>query len=346
MAEPFYWLRAFTAKPYPPREALGLVRRNLLGAARDNPAGLRYAPRHFALNAITPRLTLGFGGDVMSMFDRPLSFATPVAQFFKSCDHVLLNFEGVITDQRQISPDQKHTRPILDAITQLAPRERLVLSLANNHTGDFGEDACRRCVDLLKAEGFTSFGLAENPVIDLGDHLRLVTGTRWSNRHGAHLAWLEDPARHVRPGGINVLYPHWGYELELFPRAMLVAQMRQWLRSFDAVVGHHSHTPQPLGVERNDQGVARLAAYSLGDLCFGMAWRNLPTFKYYAFGMVARATMGPLVHDPAQWALGEVDWSFVECCFLGRGRGFEVRLVDEVPFIPPSARPQVSRTAG
>lgn len=343
-----YWLRAFTAKPYPPREACGLIWRNLAGADRRNPAGLRFGPRHLALNPIHPALTLGFGGDVMSMFDRPLRFAPGVVGFFGDCDHVLLNFEGVITDQRQVSPDQKHTRPILDALAQLAPRQRLVLSLANNHTGDFGEAACRACLDLLRSEGFASFGLRETPFLDLGPHLRLVTGTRWSNREGAHLAWLDEPQRHARAGALNVLYPHWGYELELFPRRDLVAQMGRWLDVFDAVVGHHSHTPQPMAIEHAG-GVARLAAYSLGDLCFGMAWRRLPTFKYYAYGIVARATAGPLVRDPGRWALGEVTWSFVECRFLGAGRGFEVRLIDDVPFIPPSARalpPAPTPTAG
>lgn len=331
------WIRAFTAKPYPPREALGLIWRNLAGASFRNPQGLRFVPRRTLLNLIDPRLTLGFGGDVMSMFGKPLVFDSSVAAFFQPCDRVLLNFEGVITNRRQISPDQKHTRPILHALDGLAPRDKLVLSLANNHTGDFGEAECRRSLALLQDEGFAAFGLVESPFIDLGEHLRVVTGTRWSNREGQHLAWLKDPARWVRPGAFNVLYPHWGYELEVYPRNDVAAQMTQWLSAFDAVIGHHSHTPQPITVQRGTDGLQRLAAYSMGDLCFGMAYRNLPTFKYYAFGLIGRMTIGPLHADPSRWAAGELEWSFVECRPLGRGQGFEVVLHEHIPLFRPQA---------
>lgn len=325
------WIRAFTAKPYPAREALGLIWRNLAGASFRNPQSLRFVPRQMLLNPIEPRLTLGFGGDVMSMFGKPLVFDPAVAAFFRPCDRVLLNFEGVITDQRQISPDQKHTRPILRALDGLAPRDKLVLSLANNHTGDFGEAECRQSLALLQDEGFAAFGLIESPFIDLGEHLRVVTGTRWSNREGQHLAWLKAPAQWVRPGAFNVLYPHWGYELEVYPRNDVAAQMAQWLTMFDAVIGHHSHTPQPITVQRGADGPQRLAAYSMGDLCFGMAYRQLPTFKYYAFGLVGRMTIGPLLADPSRWAAGELRWSFVECRSRGRGQGFEVVLQDHIP---------------
>lgn len=339
------WIRAFTAKPYPPREAFGLVWRNVAGASFRNPHALQFVPRSTRLNEIKPALTLGLGGDVMSMFGKALRFAPDVSAFFAPCDKVLLNFEGVITEQRQISPDQKHTRPILDALDGLATRDKLVLSLANNHTGDFGEDECRRSLDLLKAEGFTAFGLLESPFIDLHEHLRVATGTRWSNREGRHLAWLHDPVQYTRPGAFNLLYPHWGYELEVYPRQDLVAQMGHWLRRFDAVVGHHSHTPQPITVQGGADGVQRLAAYSLGDLCFGMAFRNLPTFKYYAFGLVARATLGPLVADPTRWAIGELDWSFVECRLAGKGQGFEVVLQDDIPLFKPRDIAAPARTA-
>ena len=200
------WIRAFTAKPYPTREAFGLVWRNLAGASFRNPHDLRFTPRHTRLNEILPELTLGLGGDVMSMFGKALRFAPEVAGFFSPCHKVLLNFEGVITEQRQISPDQKHTRPILGALDGLATRDKLVLSLANNHTGDFGEAECRRSLSMLHDEGFTAFGLTETPFIDLHERLRVATGTRWSNREGGHLAWLRDPTQYVRPGAFNLLY--------------------------------------------------------------------------------------------------------------------------------------------
>lgn len=331
------WLRAFTAKPYPPREAWGVVWRNLAGASFANPAGLQFAPRTSPLNDITPVMTLGFGGDVMSMFGRQLHVNDSVRLFFQDCDHVVLNFEGVISDQPQISPDQKHTRPILDALCQLAPRERLLLSMANNHTGDFGEAECRRCLDLLSAEGFRHFGVLESPFFDLTPSVRVVTGTRWSNRTGQHLSWLNDPTVHAKPDALNVLYPHWGYELEVYPRQQQVDQMQAWLRPFDAVVGHHSHTPQPITTLQGTDGVGKLAAYSLGDLCFGMAYKRLPTFKNYVWGTALKVTAGPLKSNPQRWALGEMSWTFVECIYRSRAEGFELRTVPDCDLFQASA---------
>lgn len=334
------WNRAFTANPYPVDEGLGVIWRNFVGAKRTNPAGVGFTPRTTPLNDITPQLTLGLGGDVMSMFGRPLRFDASVRDFFTPCDHVVLNFEGVITDELQISPDQKHTPPILDALREVAEPARLVLGLSNNHTGDFGEKACRDCVVDLERQGFKTFGLCETPFIDLGDHLRVVTGTQWSNREKKHLTWLTNPEQHLRPGAFNLLYPHWGFELELYPRASQVDTMRQWLERFDAVVGHHSHNPQPLTVMQAADGLRKMAAYSMGDFCFGMSYKRLHTLKYYVWGAVARITLGPLKSDPSRWAAGQMDWQFIECRYLSRREGFAVGLVDQIPLfdVPSSTR--------
>jgi Bacterial capsule synthesis protein PGA_cap len=327
------WVRAFTAKPYTIKEGLGLLWRNLAGASFANPAHVGFGPRVSVLNDIEPRQTLGFGGDVMSMFDRPLSIDASVRAFFADCQQLVLNFEGVITDEPQITPDQKHTIGILDSLSQLAEPSRIVLSLANNHTGDYGEDSCHSCMELLHQRGFATLGVQARPFIDLNEQIRVVTGTQWSNREGKHLAWLRQPEQHVRPGAMNLLYPHWGYELEVFPRPVVVEQMKGHLAYFDAVIGHHSHTPQPVCVMPGPDGIQKPAAYSLGDFCFGMAYKRIHPLKYYVWGLVLKITVGPLKSDPSRWAVGRMEWAFIECLHHSRQKGFEVRLVDQIPML-------------
>jgi hypothetical protein len=328
------FLRHVSAKPYPPGEAIGMLWRGLTGPATRNPGKVAFAPRRSVLHDIMPKLTLGFGGDIMSMFDKPLRFSDPVRAFFAPCDHVVMNFEGIITDRKRYNPDQKHSPRILEALSQLAPPERTVLSMANNHTGDFGEAECRRCIGWLNDRGYRTLGLGDQPCVDLGDHLRIVTGTWWSNRGGKHLAWLEDPLPHVRPGAFNVLFPHWGYEHELYPRAPQVDIMRRWLeQGYDAVVGHHSHTPQPITVVPTTQG-PKVGAYSLGDLCFGMAYKAWPGLKNFPYGMIARLSIGPRVDDPTRWATGVLEWSFIDCDHRSTQEGFVVDRVERIPFFP------------
>lgn len=335
------FVRPFTANPYPTTgEGLRMIWRFLKGGSQDNPAGLRFLPRQTQLNDITPAMTLGFAGDAMSMWGKPLRFDRSVVDFFAPCDHVLVNFEGVITDLPQYAPDQKHTRPVLDALAQMAPRDKLVLSMANNHTADYGAAECRRCMQLLDREGFTHFGVGDTPFIDLAPRLRVTTGTQWSNRKGSHLAWLDKVERHVRPGAFNVLFPHFGYELELFPRPSVVDLATSWLAHFDAVVGHHSHNPQPITAQVDRTGIRRLCAYSLGNLSFGMAYRHVPGLSALTWGAVARITVGPLKSQPDRWAAGELTWSFIECLPLpDRRAGFETRTAAHCAFFPPTLIP-------
>lgn len=332
-------VRPWTANPYPKSEGLHMVWRFLKGGSLHNPGGLKFLPKQTRLNNIEPRMTLGFAGDAMSMWEKPLQFDRSVVDFFQPCDKVLLNFEGVITERKQYSPDQKHTRPVLDALAQMAPKHKLVLSMANNHTADFGEAECRKCLQLLDREGFNHFGVSDSPYIDLSPDVRIVTGTQWSNREGKHLAWVDKAEQHIRANGFNAFFPHFGYELDLFPRLSVVEQMNQWLKHFDAVVGHHSHNPQPLVAHTDEKGIRRLGAYSMGNLSFGMAYRHIPILRQLTWGAIAKVTVGPVVGNPKRWAVGDLTWSFVECTPLPGKTGFEVRTVENCKFFPPELIP-------
>jgi hypothetical protein len=65
------------------------------------------------------------------------------------------------------------------------------------------------------------------------------------------------------PGTVPLLFPHWGYELELGPRAGLRARAHQLMRDRQAVVivGHHPHVVQPLEVRGTS-----ICLYSAGNL--------------------------------------------------------------------------------
>lgn len=320
--------------PYNARETLGLLWRNLAGPGLANPAGVRFAPQHTTLNAITPAASIGFAGDIMMMFGRRLEFGRALTEFFAGCDHLVANLEGVITDQPKRGPDQKHTPAIIDALATLAAPERFALSVANNHCGDFGAAACRASMAQFADRGFRLFGLAETPLLDLAPQLRVVTGTQWSNRSGEHLAWLAQPEQHRKAGALNILFPHWGHEMLCYPRPALVQQAHAWLAGFDAIIGHHSHTPQPVSVLPDPQqaGRARLVAWSLGDFCFGLGHKRWPALRHYPWGIVVKATVGPLQQDPGTWALGELHWQFTDCAWQPDRKIFVTDLVPRIPY--------------
>lgn len=319
--------------PYPLWEGLGLVMRNLLGPSRDNPENIQFAASGQTCNAIDPVLTLGLGGDVMMMFGRDWQIDASLKQFFAPCDAVLLNMEGVITRQPKRGPDQKHDAQIIPALAQLSDPQKTWLSLANNHSADFGRKDCWDSMRQFEQAGYRCFGLYDSPYADLHPALRVVAATQWSNRPSDYMYWLDQqPEQYRREDCFNLLFPHWSYEMECYPRMPAVAQMQRWLAQFDAVVGHHSHTPQPIALHAVQDQRQQLAAYSLGDLCFGLGFKNWPALKHYPYGIVARIQIGRLQADPSRWAIGRLEWSFVDCAASDDKKSFTSKLVQQIPY--------------
>ena len=320
--------------PYPRAlDALSLLWRNLKGPSKKNPENIQYISRKTTANDIIPEVTVGFGGDVMMMFGKPWAASESLKAFFAPCDAVMLNMEGVVTDCAKKGPDQKHERDIITQLADMFPAEKTWLSFANNHAGDFGPDECDCSADQFSQAGFHRVGLRNEPFADLHPSLRVIAATQWSNRHdGDKLAWLDEtPEQYRRDDAFNLLFPHWAYEMECYPRPWAVTHMKRWLRLFDGVIGHHSHTPQPLALHDKD-GVNALAAYSLGGFCFGLTKRNAPGLMHYGYGAVVKVTFGRLRDNPERFAVGEIEWQFVEC--FPREDGVVVSdLVDQIPYI-------------
>lgn len=317
--------------PYTLHEGLGVVKRNIFGPTFHNHGNVDFIPQKMILNDITSKFTLGLGGDVMMMFGHALIMDQSVKSFFAECDAMLLNMEGVITDHKKRGPDQKHDPQIIQQLATLFRPDQTWLSFANNHSADFGREECFTSIEHFKAAGFHCFGTAEKPYADIHPNLRVITGTQWSNKPTQDLAWLDQSCeQYIDASKFNLLYPHWGYEMECYPRYEAVKQMSLWLNCFDSVIGHHSHTPQPIQiVEKNH--LKKIAAYSLGDFCFGMASKSKPGLKHYPYGLVIKVQIGPLNNQPGKWAVGQVDWSFIDCD-LQTNQQYHLKRVEKIPY--------------
>jgi hypothetical protein len=152
----------------------------------------------------------------------------------------------------------------------------------------------------LREAGFHVFGLRAKPFADVAGCVRIAGGSMWSNRPCREIAFLD--AIGACPAGgaaFTVAYPHWGYELELYPRPAIVRAGGRLLKRYGAVVGHHSHVPQPLAAVRSGNAT-RLLAYSLGNFCTGLR------IGKYRWGTVCKADIGPGAEGI--WQIGELHW--------------------------------------
>jgi poly-gamma-glutamate capsule biosynthesis protein CapA/YwtB (metallophosphatase superfamily) len=247
-------------------------------------------------------MKLAFAGDIMPFGQMDLHPGTKLREFLAGSDALIANLEGCIVPapRRRILFGLRHSLAVIDFLEELAPETRIVLSCANNHAADYGFQAFAESCAALEERGIEVIGRRDEPSIVLGGSVSVTACTSWSNQRCRYLATLEEVGEYVTPAAkMNILFPHWGHEMELFPRADQVKRARDLLIRWEAIVGHHSHCPQP--VTSNTRGGRRLVAYSLGDFTSGLV------LDKYRHGIVLRVRVGP--DSQGRWRAGEVEWA-------------------------------------
>lgn len=252
-------------------------------------------------------VTISIGGDVMA--DRRVGdrlaqtgdyagLLGPIAERLAASDIAMVNLESTLAE---LGPP---TQGIESFVADPRVRDGLaeagvdVVSLANNHSGDYGPESLLTTIDLLRDGGFAVFGAGESPeradrpavlirdgvtVAFVGFNAIGETPAAAPGQPGAsalsmpprtgpldrdRLAQLEaqvaDLAERV---DVVIVVPHWGQQYTPLPvpeqsevgQALLAA-------GADIVVGGHPHWVQ--AIERDDRG--RLVVHSLGNLVFDM----------------------------------------------------------------------------
>ncbi|MFH1080855.1 MAG: CapA family protein [Pseudomonadota bacterium] len=257
----------------------------------------------------------------MDMRQKTLFISPVVHEFLRPCDFVVGNFEATMTTARKPRlTAQSQNVSILDSLARCFPPERTFLSLANNHAGDFPAAVFRTSLDSIEQKGFHVFGLVQAPFVDIGGYIRVVGASMWSNRPFSEIVPFGSVERYCGKDVFNIAFPHWGYELELFPRPAIVQLSQHLLQRYDAIIGHHSHVPQPLtAFESGDTW--KLTAFSLGDFCTGLRMRK------YQFGMICKMDIGPGKGGLLQ--AGAVEWCYTKVS-SATPETMEVRVVSDV----------------
>ena len=307
--------RQWFSQPYPWREAAWWVAKTLFGPARAHAGLVPRLDQNVCTEAITTRMTVGFLGDIMPLGAREFVVDDSVKAFFAGVDLLVGNLEGTVIDGRAPSRfmGQAHTRATIDLLADLFPPERTLLTCANNHAGEYGWDLSAESQQMLEARGFRVVGRADEPAALVDGRVLIAVGTDWTNRRCGYAARLETLERLAEvDAALRIACPHWGYELEANPRPLQVAHAGRLLRQWDAIVGHHSHWPQPVTLYHTTGG-PRLVAYSLGNFTFGV------NFSKHLQGAILRLELGP--RADGRWSVARVAWRATRIRFPGRRYG-------------------------
>jgi poly-gamma-glutamate synthesis protein (capsule biosynthesis protein) len=258
--------------------------------------------------------TLVIGGDVLIDLgieqrlwepDRfPWVMAPELAAVFAAADLAVVNLEMPVSTRGAAMPNKEFTfRGDPEQLPFLRDYMGVdAVTLANNHTLDFGTDAMLDTLTHLDDYGIAHVGAgadlkaAGTPVLmQAGAYTvaflgatRVIPVAGWAagpERPGLFITY--DPAalceaiRAVRPHADYVIvYVHWGVERATQPEPYQVRLARDYIDAgADAVVGAHPHVLQPLTFYEG-----KLIAYSLGNLIFTDAARDT---------MVLRLTLTP-----------------------------------------------------
>ena len=206
-----------------------------------------------------------------------------VADVLTGADLTIGNLECVVATVGEAIPKWFNFRCHPRVVPVLA-RYIDAVSVANNHSGDYGKEAFAEQLQILKERGVPYFGggmdfaEAHRPLILERNGLKIaILGynnvelrSYEAGPDTPGLAWIEldQLAADVRAAreqaDIVVVYPHWGYDY-MFWHAEDQAEIARVAidAGADLVVGNHPHVTQPVEIYKD-----RLIAYSLGNFVF------------------------------------------------------------------------------
>lgn len=229
--------------------------------------------------SIPKRMPIVFVGDIMlgrGVESRMIEFGTeyPFAgtgSLFASSSLAVANFEGVVSPKHVHAPSmtfQFSIRP--EYLIALAETGFDVLSLANNHSYDYGRDAFLH-TRALCAEFMIVCGGVPGTIDATSTHIANINGTRigFFFAETVTAALDEDVARMriaqlASLSDIQIVYIHWGDEYMLTHNAYQERLAKLFIDAgADAVIGHHPHVVQDVGMYNG-----KPIFYSLGNFIF------------------------------------------------------------------------------
>jgi poly-gamma-glutamate capsule biosynthesis protein CapA/YwtB (metallophosphatase superfamily) len=227
----------------------------------------------------------GTAGPELTRFGYDYPFAR-VAEVLHRGGVVFGNLEGPLTRRGTAATKQYVFRSPPDRVAPALARAGFnVVSLANNHSMDFGIDGLRDTMQALTRAGIHYAGAGENlaaarrPAIIEADGVRIAVLAYsltfpeefWAGPDRAGTAFgheqqvRADVAAARQHADIVLVSFHWGREGTVEPRDYQLALGHAAIEAgAAAVVGHHPHLLQP--VARYRDGVI---LYSLGNFVFG-----------------------------------------------------------------------------
>lgn len=213
---------------------------------------------------------VNFGGDTLPVAAKRMDndysyFLKNVKPIFEEDDLTIVNLEGTLTERGEREDKTFAFRGKPEYVDILKEGSVEAVTLANNHSRDYGEVSFSDTKDTLENAGIE---WAYKKDVSVGEYGGVKVGIiGLYDLDGSAEKTLPEAMNKVKEAGAELVIAeiHWGIEGENTPEE----EQRELAKKIvdagaDLVVGHHPHVLQ--GVEKYK---GKYIIYSLGNFCFG-----------------------------------------------------------------------------
>lgn len=199
----------------------------------------------------------------------PEYFLQNVRPIFEADDFTVVNLENVLTN-RALTPKEKTTDPAFwfrsgtknTAILTVSGVE--AVSLANNHTNDYGAAGYKDTVKAVTDAGL-QYGDNTHPLYleKNGFRIAVICNGLWNEGQASSIVKRLQAAE--KESDFQIVFYHGGKEGVHTPETWKVRASRRLVDAgADLVLGNHPHVLQPREVYKDTE-----ILYSLGNFCYG-----------------------------------------------------------------------------
>jgi poly-gamma-glutamate synthesis protein (capsule biosynthesis protein) len=183
-------------------------------------------------------------------------------------DLTFANLESVLSTKGQPLPKAYVFEADPKQVELFKQWKILALSVANNHSEDYGQEAWEESVDLLRANGLTPIGQYANQpevsTIAAGGKQIAFFGFQTLTVPFSFEKVQAAIAKAKQTHDVVVVSMHWGEEYQPVPESSTVALAHALVGAgADIVLGHHPHVLQQVEIYKD-----KLIFYSLGNFVF------------------------------------------------------------------------------
>ena len=227
----------------------------------------------------------------------------------QNSDVNVLNYEAPVKASnysllQKSGPRLSQNEQVIDTLVQSGFN---VISMANNHAMDYGEESLLYTKSLLEKHNCLTLGAGswedayqikyiEKQGVRIGflavtQHEFGVWDEEYDGKDQVGTAWMLHPCidelivKGRKQCDYLFVLPHAGIENEYYPLPELRTLYRHWINmGADGVFASHPHTPQGWEMYNN-----KPICYSLGNFCFENHSKSLP--PYWNYGLMAQVSL-------------------------------------------------------